>query len=70
MRNEHNFINDFKSEYSMYISIFNIINNIFDKIKLNGNKNDLLIIYNALYEKDIVKELELKIIKKWLKYIN
>lgn len=69
-RNDHDFMDDFKSEYSMYTSILNIINEIFDNIKLNGDKNDLFIIYEKLYENNIVKELELKLVKKWLSYIN
>tara|TARA_B110000908_G_C10254615_1_gene454515 strand:+ start:1493 stop:2497 length:1005 start_codon:yes stop_codon:yes gene_type:complete len=69
-RNDHNFMDDFKSEFSMYISVLNIINNIFENIKLNGNKNDLFIIYEKLYENNIVKELELKLIREWLNYLN
>lgn len=67
-RNEHNFMQDFISEYTMYTSIFNIINNIFNKIKLKGNKEDLIIIYTELYKNGIVKELELEIINEWLKF--
>jgi hypothetical protein len=54
----------------MYISVLNIINNIFENIKLNGNKNDLVIIYEKLYENNIVKKLELKLIREWLNYIK
>ena len=67
-RNKHDFIKDFVSEYSMYTSIFNIINNIFDKIKLNGNSNDLLIVYTELFKNNIVKDTELDIINEWLKF--
>lgn len=67
-RNEHDYIKDFVSEYSMYTSIFIIINNIFDKIKLNGNCNDLLIVYTELFKNNIVKEIELEIISEWLKF--
>ena len=69
-RNDHNFMNDFKSEFSMYIYLLNIINNIFENIKLNGNKYDLFIIYEKLYENNIVKELELKLIREWLNCLN
>tara|TARA_B100000214_G_C23957882_1_gene623791 strand:+ start:371 stop:1366 length:996 start_codon:yes stop_codon:yes gene_type:complete len=68
-RNDHDFMIDFKSEYYMYTSVLNIINNIFDNIKLNGDKNDLYIIYEKLYENNIVKELELKLVKEWLNYV-
>lgn len=67
-RNEHDFIKDFVSEYSMYTSIFNIINNIFDKIKLNGISSDLIIVYTELFKNNIVKEKELQIINEWLKF--
>ena len=53
----------------MYTSVLNIINNIFDNIKLNGDKNDLYIIYEKLYENNIVKELELILVKEWLNYV-
>ena len=69
-RNEHNYMNDFISEYSMYKSVFHIINNIFDKIQLNGDSNDLLVVYKKLHEEGIVKELELKLIEEWLKLVN
>lgn len=66
-RNDHNYINDLVSEYSMYQSIFIIINNIFNEVELKGNSNDLLLIYTKLYENGIVQELELKLINVWLK---
>lgn len=65
-RNEHNFMDDFNSEYSMYKSVFKIINTIFDNITLYGNKNDLIIIYKKLFEYEIVKEQELELVQKWL----
>ena len=68
-RNAHDYMKDFSSEYPMYISVFNIINNIFTEIQLNGNSNDLLLVYTKLYENGIVKELELKLINQWLKNI-
>ena len=58
---------DFASEYSMYVSIFEIINTIFNKIELNGNPDDLLLVYTKLFENGIVKKLELELITKWLK---
>lgn len=69
-RNMHNYINDFKSEYSMYISTLNIVDNIFENIHLNGNNNDLLIIYTALLENNIVQQLDLFLVKEWLNIIG
>jgi hypothetical protein len=68
-RNEHDYMNDFVSEYPMYVSILNIVNNIFDTIVLHKNKNDLMIIYKELYKNNIVKEKELDIIEEWLRNI-
>lgn len=69
-RNEHDYMNDFISEYTMYTSIFNIINNIFDNVKLNKDPYDLLIIYNELYKNKIVKALEIELVKEWLNVLH
>ena len=68
-RNEHDFMNDFKSEYPMYINILNIVDNIFECITLKQNKTDLLTVYTELYKYNIVNEKELNIIQMWLKYV-
>lgn len=68
-RNDHDFMHDFISEYPMYTNIFKIVNEIFENIKLNGNKHDILIIYKELYKHDIVKELEIELVTEWLKFI-
>jgi hypothetical protein len=66
-----NFImKDFISEYSMYNSIFIIINRIFEDIKLNGDKEDIIIIYKKLLENNIVKEEEINILQEWINAIN
>ena len=54
----------------MYTSIFNIINNIFDNVKLNKDPYDLLIIYNELYKNMIVKALEIELVKEWLNVLH
>ena len=61
---------DFKSEYSMYKNILYILESIFDKIKLNGDTNDLLLIYIELYKNEIVKEKEIELVEEWLKIID
>ena len=43
---------------------------IFDKITLNGDTNDLLLIYIELYKNEIVKEKEIELVKEWLKIID
>lgn len=69
-RNEHDYMLDFKSEYSMYTNILYILESIFDKIKLNGDANDLLLIYIELYKNEIVKEKEIELVEEWLKNID
>ena len=68
-RNDHDFMIDFKSEYSMYINILNIIDNIFESIELKRDKTDLLTVYTELYKHKIVEKHELNIIQLWLKYV-
>lgn len=70
VRNDHNLLTDFISEYSMYTNIFNIINKIFEDIKLHGDRNDILIIYNELIKYNIVKQNEITILEQWLYEIN
>jgi hypothetical protein len=70
IRNDHNLMKDFVSEYSMYSSIFDIINRIFENIKLNGDKEDILIIYKKLLENNIVKEEEINILEEWINAIK
>ena len=67
-RNDHDFVKDLVSEYSMYSSVFKIINTIFDELKLSGEPSDLLLVYTKLFENGIVELLELELIKQWLKH--
>jgi hypothetical protein len=66
-RNEHSYMSDFKSEYSMYISLVELLDDIFVGIELKGEKEDLREIYGKLYERGIVKKLELELVDEWLK---
>jgi hypothetical protein len=70
IRNDHNLMKDFVSEYSMYSSILDIINRIFEDIKLNGNEEDIIIIYKKLLENNIVKEEEINILEEWINAIK
>ena len=70
VRNDHNLLKDFISEYPMYINLLKIVNNIFENLELNGNKNDLLIVYEKLLESGIVYEDEIINVKNWLKILN
>ena len=70
IRNAHDLQKDFLSEIPMYTHMFNIINEIFDSIQLNKDKNDILIIYQELLNKNIVKQEEIVRLKEFLKLLN
>ncbi len=68
-RNEHNLINDFISEYEMYIHNENILYYIENGLKnVNDIKEILNIIYKNLFINGVIKELDIKILNKWLEY--
>jgi hypothetical protein len=68
-RNEHNLIDDFKSEYEMYIHNENILNYINKNIDVHNDIKDVLkTIYNNLFENNIIKQLDIDILDKWLNY--
>ena len=69
LRNEHDLISDFKSEYSMYIAnekIIPIIQNGVENLK--NNKEILYKIYKNLFDNNIITQLDLDICQEWLTY--
>jgi hypothetical protein len=71
VRNEHDLISDFKSEYEMYINNESIMNFIENDLNVDGDVKHLLIsIYNNLHENHVIQELDVKILEKWLRYFN
>lgn len=69
LRNEHDLMSDFKSEYSMYIAnekIIPIIQNGVENLK--NNKEILYEIYKNLFDNNIITQLDLDICKEWLTY--
>ena len=69
LRNEHDLMSDFKSEYSMYIAnekIIPIIQNGVENLK--NNKEILYKIYKNLFDNNIITQLDLDICKEWLTY--
>ncbi len=69
IRNEHNLINDFKSEYEMYIhneTILNFIEN--DTINITDIKKLLQIIYNNLLVNGVITQIDIDILNKWIVY--
>lgn len=68
-RNEHNLINDFKSEYEMYIhneKILEYIENNTDNIK--NVKELLLTIYNNLFINNVITQNDLTILNQWIRF--
>ena len=71
IRNEHNLINDFKSEYEMYITNENILDYISNGVNECSNNKELITkIYNNLLVNNIITELDMKILSEWLKYFK
>jgi len=64
-RNQHNLLDDFNSEISMYLQTSKLID-ILQSIKLEGKKEDLLTIYKELFNNGIVDSSELDILSEWL----
>lgn len=71
LRNEHDIMSDFKSEYSMYITnekIIPIIQNGVENLK--NNKQILYKIYQNLFNNNIITQLDLDICQEWLTYFE
>ena len=68
-RNEHNLINDFKSEYKMYIHNENILDFIENDIKnITSVKELLCLIYNNLLINNVITQNDIDILNKWITY--
>jgi hypothetical protein len=69
-RNEHNLLNDFKSEYEMYIHNETILDYIENGI---GNetisvKDILQLVYKNLLDNKVIKQLDMDILQRWISY--
>jgi len=69
-RNEHNLLNDFKSEYEMYIHNETILDYIENGI---GNdtisvKDILQQVYKNLLDNKVIKQLDMDILQRWISY--
>ena len=70
-RNEHDLINDFKSEYEMYIHNENILNFIENNIEnITSVKQLLFLIYNNLLVNNVITQKDIDILNKWGTYFN
>jgi len=68
-RNEHNLMEDFKSEFEMYIHNENILNYIENNTENVTNIKDLLkIIYDNLYNNKVISQVDIDILYKWLTF--
>lgn len=67
VRNQHNYLNDFKDEMSMYLVVPRLID-ILNSVKLSGISmtTDLCLVYHKLFDEDIVSKYELLSIKNWV----
>jgi len=66
-RNEHDLMIDFESEVEMYINYDKIIKTL-KRLKLNGDKSDIITMYRSLLDIDIVTKKEIEILHEWIKY--
>ena len=71
IRNKHDYFKDFLDEIFMYVNIPKIIK-ILNEIKLTGEcmANDLYLIYEKLYNENIVNKSELISVKNWIEDYN
>ena len=70
-RNDHNLMNDFRSEVSMYSNMEEIFQVIFESCKTNHSIIDNLFnCYSSLCENNYVNNQELKILSAWLNDLN
>jgi hypothetical protein len=68
-RNEHNLINDFKSEYEMYIHNEKILEYIErDIANVTSVKELLFLIYNNLLVNNVITLQDIYILNKWITY--
>lgn len=67
IRNEHNLIEDFKSEYEMFLINETILDHINTNISIEM-KDLIKEIYQKLLNLNVIKELDLNILNNWLKY--
>ena len=69
IRNEHDLLSDFKSEYEMYVHNENILNFIENDISnVTSVKEMLNIIYNNLLVNNVITQKDIDILNKWNTY--
>lgn len=70
LRNEHDLMQDFESEVPMYLANETIVDELSKDVlpEQKCNKELMRNIYQKLYDKQIITEIDLKICETWLKY--
>lgn len=69
IRNEHNLIQDFKSEHEMYIANESILDYLESDLSSDKSNSELLKqIYRNLFKHGIIKEGDMRIIELWCSY--
>ena len=69
IRNEHDLMSDFKSEYEMYIHNEKILNFIENDIgNITSVKELLFLIYNNLLVNNVITQKDIDILNKWNTY--
>ncbi len=70
-RNEHNLLEDFKSEVEMYIWNESVLNFIEDDLNEKMSASELLTqIYTTLLKRGVIEELDLRILTVWNRYLS
>ena len=70
-RNDHNLMNDFRSEVSMYSNMEEIFQIIYESCKsTNSITDNLMNCYSSLFKNKFVRDEELKILSSWMVDLN
>jgi hypothetical protein len=65
-RNAHDYMKDFNSEVSMYECLQQLLEEILPNIRLQGDKDDIIRVYEALEKKQITGPDELETLKRFV----
>lgn len=69
-RNEHNLLQDFKSEYEMYIHNETILDFLETNIETTSSPKELIVLlYTNLLKHNIIQQKEMDILNKWMTYL-
>lgn len=69
-RNAHDYMCDFRSETSMYVCLYRLLTRILPEIKLCGDIDDIIRVYEQLEKNNITTGDELPILKEYINTIQ